>query len=65
MRPAVDFTQHYDVHSSRIRSELGYAELVDERTALERTVAWERANPPADTTLDYAAEDEALAALTP
>ncbi len=64
LRPAVDFTQHYDVDSSRIRSELGYAELVDERTALERTVAWERASPLSDASPDYAAEDEALAALT-
>lgn len=65
LRPAVDFTQHYDVDSSRIRTELGYSELVDERAALERTVAWERANPPADTSSDYPAEDAALAALTP
>jgi len=65
LRPAVDFRQHYDVDSSRIRSELGYAELVDERTALERTVAWERATPPADMSMDYAAEDEVLAELTP
>jgi len=65
LRPTVDFRQHYDVDSSRIRSELGYSELVDERTALERAVAWERVNPPADTPLDYAAEDAALAALGP
>ena len=65
LRPTVDFRQHYDVDSSRIRSELGYSELVDERAALERAVAWERANPPADASLDYAAEDAALAALTP
>ena len=27
--------------SSRIRTELGFAEIVDERVALERTIAWE------------------------
>ncbi len=65
LRPTVDFRQHYDVDSSRIRKELGYAELVDKRTSLERTVAWERANPSADTSLDYAAEDGAVAASGP
>ena len=49
--------------SSRIRAELGYAEVVDERTALERTIAWERANPLVEVDLDYDAEDAALAAL--
>lgn len=58
-----DFAQHYAVDSSRIREELGYAEVVDERTALERTIAWERENPPAELELDYDAEDAALAAL--
>ena len=65
LRPTVDFRQHYDVDSSRIRTELGYSELIDERTALERTVAWERANPPQDVSLDYEAEDTALAVLEP
>jgi len=65
LRSTVDFRQHYDVDSSRIRSELEYSELVDEQTALKRTVAWERANPPANGELDYAAEDAALAALEP
>ncbi|HSI98498.1 MAG TPA: NAD-dependent epimerase/dehydratase family protein, partial [Gaiellaceae bacterium] len=63
LRLGVDFTQHYDVDSSRIRAELGYAEVVGERTALGRTVVWERENPPAEIQLDYLAEDAALAAL--
>jgi len=63
LRLDADFTQHYDVDSSRIRADLGYAEVVDEQTALERTVDWERANPPAEFELDYEAEDAALAAL--
>jgi nucleoside-diphosphate-sugar epimerase len=58
-----DFEQHFDVDSSRIRNELGYAEIVDERTALERTIEWERANPPDGFEIDYDAEDAALASL--
>jgi nucleoside-diphosphate-sugar epimerase len=57
-----NFDQDFVVDSSRIREELGYAEVVDERTALERTIAWERANPPEDFEVDYDAEDVALAA---
>jgi nucleoside-diphosphate-sugar epimerase len=56
-----DFSQHFDVDSSRIRDELGYEEVVDERTALERTIEWERVNPPESFELDYDAEDVALA----
>jgi nucleoside-diphosphate-sugar epimerase len=59
----VDFGQDYVVDTSRIRTELGYREVVDERTGIERTIAWERANPPASFDLDYEAEDAALAAL--
>ncbi|MBF6589618.1 MAG: NAD-dependent epimerase/dehydratase family protein [Ktedonobacterales bacterium] len=52
--------------SARIRQELGYVELVPREEAFARTVAWERANPPADSdpaAFDYAAEDAALARL--
>jgi nucleoside-diphosphate-sugar epimerase len=59
----VDFNQHYDLDTSRIRAELGYAEVVDERTALERTIEWERANPPEVFDADYDAEDAVLASL--
>jgi nucleoside-diphosphate-sugar epimerase len=55
------FEQDFVVDSSRIRGELGYAEVVDERTALERTIEWERANPPDEFEVDYAAEDAVLA----
>jgi nucleoside-diphosphate-sugar epimerase len=63
LRTDADFKQHYDLDSSRIRDELGYAEVVEERTALERTIEWERANPPARFELDYDAEDAVLASL--
>jgi len=59
----IDFGQDYVVDSTRIREELGYAEIADERSALERTIAWERASPPAEVELDYDAEDVAIASL--
>jgi len=56
--------QHLVIDSTRIRHELGYAEIVPTDEALRQTVAWERANPlqfdPAD--YDYAAEDSVLQA---
>lgn len=57
--------QHWDMSSKRIREELGFHEPIGQATALERTIAWERAHmPPADPKLfDYAAEDEAIAKL--
>ncbi|HLK21108.1 MAG TPA: NAD-dependent epimerase/dehydratase family protein [Bryobacteraceae bacterium] len=56
--------QHWTASSARIRQELGYAESIPLDTALERTIAWERANPPSaddPKQFDYAAEDIALA----
>ena len=56
--------QHWTASSARIRDELGYREPIPFDLALERTIAWERANPPAATDpkqFDYAAEDAALA----
>jgi nucleoside-diphosphate-sugar epimerase len=66
-RDMLDFTQQYEVDSSRIRRELGYAEIVPFNEALRRTIAWERANPPEKILtedFDYAAEDGALAAIS-
>jgi nucleoside-diphosphate-sugar epimerase len=48
--------------SRRIRTELGYTEVVAPEEALRRTVAWERDNLP-DPPLDYAAEDAVIAEL--
>jgi nucleoside-diphosphate-sugar epimerase len=55
--------QHLVASSDRIRKELGYRELLPREEAIRRTIAWERANPPAAPAaqFDYAAEDEALA----
>jgi nucleoside-diphosphate-sugar epimerase len=66
-----DFRQDFVVDTSRIRSELGYAETVEVDEALRRTVEWERANPqrPEDQhpqfadRFDYEAEDAALKAV--
>ena len=63
LKPRGDVRQHWSVDSSRIRSELGYRERVSREDALARTIAWERANPPArinPAEYDYAAEDAAL-----
>jgi nucleoside-diphosphate-sugar epimerase len=64
-RDMFDFTQQYEVDSTRIRRELGYSEVVPFDEALRRTIAWERSNPPEKILpedFDYAAEDLALAA---
>ncbi len=38
----------YKQFSTRIRQELGYREPIPLDQALRRTIAWERAHPPAD-----------------
>jgi len=56
--------QHLDTDSARIRRELGFTEVVGLERGLERTVAWERANPGGTSEgiglLDYGAEDALL-----
>jgi nucleoside-diphosphate-sugar epimerase len=67
MRPQADLRQHLTLDSSRSRPELGYAEQTPAHVALELTIDWERANPPASidpAQFDYAAEDAVLAALS-
>jgi nucleoside-diphosphate-sugar epimerase len=54
--------QDLAVDSSRIRAELGYREIAHPNEALRRTVAWERANPPAQP-VDCAAEDALVAEM--
>lgn len=63
---ALDFRQNWVVGTARLRHELGFAEAVPPDEALRRTIAWERAHPPAAVSswlFDYAAEDAAVAAL--
>src|SRR5262249_21512873 len=60
----LDWRHDCDGATGRIREELGYHELVPLEEALTRTVAWERAHPPAEVDagqFDYAAEDAVLA----
>jgi len=66
LRLPYNSAQHWTMSSYRIRHELGFAEAVPLDVALERTIAWERANPPAQLDpkqFDYAAEDLALTAI--
>lgn len=64
LRWSIDPNQHLVADTTRIRSELGYAEVTAPDEAMRRTVAWERANPPEQLepgSFDYAEEDAALA----
>jgi nucleoside-diphosphate-sugar epimerase len=61
-----NLSQHWVASSDRIRRELGYVEPVDEKEAMRQTIEWECATPPSEVnlaTLDYSAEDAALAEL--
>jgi nucleoside-diphosphate-sugar epimerase len=56
--------QHVVVSSERIRTELGYEELIEIEEAIRRTIDWELRNPPRTINpqqFDYSAEDTALA----
>ncbi len=66
LRVPYNSEQHWIYSTTRIREELGYSEWVDAAAALQRTIAWERENPPAQieaAQYDYAAEDEVIAKL--
>ena len=65
LRLPFDSKQHWTMSSDRIRSELGFWEPVPLDPAIERSIAWERANRPRrdPKQFDYAAEDQALAAI--
>ncbi|MCE9581777.1 MAG: NAD-dependent epimerase/dehydratase family protein [Planctomycetes bacterium] len=47
LRAGMNTSQHLWPSTARIRRELGYRETVGFEEGLKRTVAWERANPPA------------------
>jgi nucleoside-diphosphate-sugar epimerase len=53
--------QHWATDTTRIRSELGYAEPIPPDDGIRRTVDWERAHPPPidPHAFDYGAEDVA------
>ena len=56
--------QSLDTDSARIRTELDFAEALNPKVAIERTIAWERAKPSGPSSgiglLDYEAEDALL-----
>ena len=65
-----NLTQHWVSDSTRIRTELGYTEIIDRYEALKRTIAWEQEHPPQTVSveghaklLDYKDEDVVLAEL--
>ena len=61
-----DTDQDWVADTTRIRTELGYAELLPRDEALRRTVTWQRANPPENVPpemFDYTAEDAVLATV--
>ncbi len=66
LRMPLNAEQNWIVSSKRIRDELGFVEPVSLEAGIERTIAWERANPSViDAKLfDYAAEDKALQQFT-
>ncbi len=59
--------QSFDTDSGRIRRELDFNEMSSTQEALERTIAWERANPSGASQdiglLNYEAEDALLAEI--
>lgn len=63
LRDKTNYAQNLIIDSSRIRTELGYAERIAYDDGLRRAIEWERANPPTKISarlLDYDAEDEVL-----
>jgi nucleoside-diphosphate-sugar epimerase len=68
LRQPYNTAQDWTVSSDRIRDELGFRDPIAIPEALRRTIAWERANPPANlpaATFDYGAEDAAIQKFKP
>ena len=62
LRTPGNAAQHWVASSAKIRERLGYREPVALEEAIQRTIAWERENPPAGASFhqfDYVAEDAA------
>lgn len=65
LKEEANYAQDIALDTSRIRTELGYAEPVTRETALRHTIRWQRETQPARVDprrFDYDAEDAALAA---
>ena len=66
LRSPASYKHDLAVGTRRIRKELGYEEGIPRDEALLKTIAWERANPPAEVDpkqFDYAAEDALMGML--
>lgn len=66
LKSPYNFQQHILVSTRRIRRDLGYKELIDLDTGIERTVEWQIANPPTEVDpgqFNYEAEDAVLKKL--
>lgn len=64
LQHGVHTDQPFTCDLTKIRTELGWSEVVDIDEAMRRTVAWERANPAEKgPVLCYVVEDEALQML--
>jgi len=62
LRTPGNAAQHWIASSAKIREHLGYGELIALEEAIQRTITWERENPPAGASFhqfDYVAEDAA------
>jgi nucleoside-diphosphate-sugar epimerase len=62
LRTQGNAAQHWVASSAKIRERLGYREPVALEEAIQRTIEWERENPPAGASFhqfDYVAEDAA------
>jgi len=63
LKPPGNTAQHWELDSTRIRRELSYREIIPLDEAIQRTIEWERANPPGEFNphpFDYPAEDAAV-----
>jgi nucleoside-diphosphate-sugar epimerase len=59
----LNLDQHLDMDTTKIRRDLGYRETISRCEALEKTVIWDREQPPTDVDpgqFDYLAEDAIL-----
>jgi nucleoside-diphosphate-sugar epimerase len=66
MIPKMNTSQHLVSDTTKIRKELDYEEHINNNTALERTIQWERENKPektSDKQFDYETEDKILKKL--
>ena len=67
LRRGRKWAQDWAVDTGRIRNELGFEEVVPRDEALQKTITWERDNPPEEVAagrFDYEAEDAVLAELS-